>query len=744
MIVTNAQQAVERVGEHGGGRFTIKASAKAFSILTDKLYSNKPLAIVRELACNAWDSHVAAGKQNTAIEIQLPTYLNPTLYVKDFGVGLDDHQIRGRWVTQDDEKVWEHGIYTTFFDSSKTGSNDYIGALGLGSKSPFSYSKSFFVSSRFNGTIYTYTMFLNESGEPEVQLMGQAPTDEVNGVTVELAIKQDDIYQFIQAAKTALIYFQPKAVVKGNVGFEPFQVEHTFTGTGWKLRNSEWAAGMTGPRVVQGFVSYPIEILQLGELDASHRLVADLSVDVYVDIGAVDIAPSREHLSYDATTVNNLKNALAVVADELRDVFQQQLNQCTNYWDAVQQHLVLSMGANRQVYTALAEKQSFTFDDYDILDDKVVVVGDLGLLELHDAVVGSKKVTMTKKETASRDDLSVTKLHITKDKQVIVADVSKGQQALIRWLCGKNKSQHALVIKVPTLAQKNAALTQQVNQQIDVLVDRLGGCPISRLSDHVEHLKTIASLQPSKYKAKPKGHYNTFLRLGRDHRGYKRVTFSHVCWHVEAIDISEGGIYVPINRHTIIDRFGGVMQMPDIDDYVEAAIALNIIDRDDLIVGFNEKQWSNIDEDDKQEWSCLFDLIRTHIQSPSAIDQWTAGRLQSRLLATVPHLVAMERMARLGNLIIDDDFCSALLAVTDITTRFDEAYSSLNVLHSLGGTVLDGLQKTPHDQSDKMISHLNRQIDRFPLLSMINWSHLDDDGFLKVIDYMNLQSSRTT
>jgi len=42
--------------------FQIKATGKAFKILSDGLYSDKPLAVVRELSCNAWDSHVAAGK----------------------------------------------------------------------------------------------------------------------------------------------------------------------------------------------------------------------------------------------------------------------------------------------------------------------------------------------------------------------------------------------------------------------------------------------------------------------------------------------------------------------------------------------------------------------------------------------------------------------------------------------------------------------------------------------------------
>lgn len=58
MRVQTGQRMIMRGGdveqEHN---FTIKASAKAFSILAGNLYSDKPLAIVRELSANAYDSH---------------------------------------------------------------------------------------------------------------------------------------------------------------------------------------------------------------------------------------------------------------------------------------------------------------------------------------------------------------------------------------------------------------------------------------------------------------------------------------------------------------------------------------------------------------------------------------------------------------------------------------------------------------------------------------------------------------
>jgi HSP90 family molecular chaperone len=83
------------------GEFRIKNSQKAFAILSSGLYSNKIRAIIRELSCNAVDSHVAAGKADIPFEVHLPTIFEPWFAVKDFGIGLTGDQVTS--------------IYTTYF-----------------------------------------------------------------------------------------------------------------------------------------------------------------------------------------------------------------------------------------------------------------------------------------------------------------------------------------------------------------------------------------------------------------------------------------------------------------------------------------------------------------------------------------------------------------------------------------------------------------------------------------------------
>ena len=163
--------------------FSIKASAKAFDILSSGLYANKIRAIVRELSCNAYDSHVAAGKGSVPFEVHLPNQYETYFSVKDFGVGLSHEDVVN--------------IYTKYFESTKTDSNDYVGALGLGSKSPFSYTDNFSIIAVKDGICGIYSAFVNDEGVPSVALLSTSRTTEPNGVEVKLTVvNRDDMYKF--------------------------------------------------------------------------------------------------------------------------------------------------------------------------------------------------------------------------------------------------------------------------------------------------------------------------------------------------------------------------------------------------------------------------------------------------------------------------------------------------------------------------------------------------------------------
>ena len=72
---------IERSADFEQSNYTIEATAKAFSILSDQLYSNKVRAVIRELSTNAYDSHVDAGNGSKPFEVHLPSNMEPTFSV---------------------------------------------------------------------------------------------------------------------------------------------------------------------------------------------------------------------------------------------------------------------------------------------------------------------------------------------------------------------------------------------------------------------------------------------------------------------------------------------------------------------------------------------------------------------------------------------------------------------------------------------------------------------------------------
>ena len=118
-------------------KFGIIENEKMYRILSSKIYTNKIAAPIRELCCNAYDAHVEAGKKDVPFRVHVPTFDESYFEVQDFGPGLNANEIEN--------------LYTSYGYSSKENSNNMIGCLGLGSKSPFAYTESFSILSRKEG-----------------------------------------------------------------------------------------------------------------------------------------------------------------------------------------------------------------------------------------------------------------------------------------------------------------------------------------------------------------------------------------------------------------------------------------------------------------------------------------------------------------------------------------------------------------------------------------------------------------
>lgn len=279
--------------------FSIKASSHSFKILSSTLYANSIRAIIRELSCNALDSHAMA-KNAEPFEVHLPSALEPWFYVKDFGTGLSS-----------DEVV---NIYTTYFSSTKTNDNMQIGALGLGSKSPFAYSDNFTITTTKDGWRGIYSALINEEGVPGLLLLSEGSTDEPNGVEVRMCVQSEDFGRFEREAIEVFRYFsnKPRVVGKDDFVFRDYHKTEI-------IPNVYYNEGLhIDSVVVMGNIPYPIDFSNL-DCGSEFSDFFNLNYIIEVPIGAVDFQPSREGLKYTSKTQNTLNEIFNQLEDGLKN-----------------------------------------------------------------------------------------------------------------------------------------------------------------------------------------------------------------------------------------------------------------------------------------------------------------------------------------------------------------------------------------------------------------------------------------
>lgn len=297
--------------------YSIDATAKAFAILSDGLYSNKILAVVRELSTNAYDSHVAAGCPERAFDVHLPTALDNEFSIRDYGTGLSKEDCMS--------------LYTTYFRSDKTDSNDAVGCLGLGSKSPFAYTDQFMVESFHNGNHMTFSAYKNENDEPVFALLSEQPTSDPNGLRVSFATEAGDTTNFKYEAQNVWKYFV--ATPNTNIDVEVVsQGDATMSGDDWQICNKA-NRGYAKNELVMGQIGYELDADQF-EGDVYDLLWRGYGLIIHANIGDVDITPSRESLSYNSRTKEFIHNKVKSILEEISTQTQQYIDDSPTLWDA--------------------------------------------------------------------------------------------------------------------------------------------------------------------------------------------------------------------------------------------------------------------------------------------------------------------------------------------------------------------------------------------------------------------------
>lgn len=295
MIVAEKSHDTQISGSFQSSQFAFHVNAKAYKLLFSNIYTHKVQAIVREYSTNAYDAHVEAGIKDRPFNVHLPTQYEPVFKVRDFGKGLNPTEVKE--------------VFASFFYSTKSNSNDFVGCLGLGSCSAFSLVKQFVVKSYQNGTVSTYSCYIADDGCPNVSPLTSEDTTEENGLEVIVNIASKDA-TFQNEAVRVYQWFS----VKPNINLKAVSdkisdIKWDFKGEGYGF-NTEYGTTFA----VMGNVAYPIPN-SITYNNRSYSINAEGFINF--EIGELEFDPGREKLSLDEKTLKNVVKRWTEVSDKM-------------------------------------------------------------------------------------------------------------------------------------------------------------------------------------------------------------------------------------------------------------------------------------------------------------------------------------------------------------------------------------------------------------------------------------------
>ena len=362
--------------------FKIGDVSAIIEILRNRLYSNPIRTLTQEYISNARDSHREAGVPNRPIQITLPTKIDSSLKIRDYGVGLSRERVKDVFVN--------YGI------STKQGSNEQTGGFGLGAKSAWAYSDSFTVTSFYNGEKSTYIAHTGKNKNGVFELISCEETTEPNGVEVQVPVKESDIKLFVNAVYRTTLFWDVKPVIKGITDIEiPHEYKNCLINPKWNsdsfivINNTEFTSEILDggrdyynsskiflliddiPYSLNGHQT--VNVKTLCDILYSSSLPNRPLVLIKVKNGEISVSASRESIAKEEDNTAKIESLSQDCIKELTDHVNRSLNNkqdslkdyYKNYidlWNLVDLSFFPEESKNTFRFDYLVEDLKFSFD----------------------------------------------------------------------------------------------------------------------------------------------------------------------------------------------------------------------------------------------------------------------------------------------------------------------------------------------------------------------------------------------
>jgi hypothetical protein len=422
------------------GKTSVKDMGKILTMLSDNAYSKPIPSILREITSNCFDAHKKA--QNTIDNVVINIQQNEnedTKYIEfiDKGTGMSPELIKK--------------VYMQWGNSDKDDNNDYIGGWGLGSKSPFSYTSLFEITTIVDNVKYEY-YFHNQQRDKygnkkfSLDIISTTNTLESNGTTIKIDIKSDnDLESFLNNIRLQLSYFNnltvlvsidDRAINRDCVTYNAlsgFNQEKIIEYKTFKYRviNTESNGGNTwnsisekiqdrneteGLFIIIDSVSYPIDYKQCSEL----REYRNFFVGLKFTIGELEVTINRESINYTDKTKDCILSRFKEFKKELYSLYiEQNIIIENNYLQyIIDKKNKLRLGNSE--YNLVLNMPSAFYIEYSItktyshLADLKIFKPDINVLNIFYNIIGSISIDTFIEERYSIDFSSIIK-HSTFD-----------------------------------------------------------------------------------------------------------------------------------------------------------------------------------------------------------------------------------------------------------------------------------------------------------------------------------------
>lgn len=313
------------IGGQNVQEFGIAQTAEFFTVLSNTLYSNKPLAVIREVLCNAWDAHIVAGRTDRPVIVKVD---EDKLSIRDFGHGIPHELI--------------HNIYCVYGNSTKENDGNQTGGFGLGSKSPFAYSDHFTVVNHHDGLKQVHAISRGSTmtqGKPDRRVMVSVPTTET-GVEVIIPVKnREDMKLFIDIAQD-IAAFGEMTVLVNDKQVEVVPISTAENNMFLTTRSPRGSYDKINIRY--GNVVYPVkpdaeyiglwkklkDILNDIPSRNHHANGNDFVLILQAPPNSISVTPSRESLSNTETTIKTLRGLFTDIINHMQtgsEMFEERL-----------------------------------------------------------------------------------------------------------------------------------------------------------------------------------------------------------------------------------------------------------------------------------------------------------------------------------------------------------------------------------------------------------------------------------